>query len=630
MHLNEQNANRDVAKPSKLRFIVGTLLFGSILIILTCYWIISAENRVVWELTDFSIFPTVLFTFFLLAAISPFLRKYFKNTAPTSRELAMTYVMVSVATALAGHDIVRQLVPMIANAGWFATPENEWADIFFRFLPTWLTITDKKILQGYFEGDDTFWRPIYMEAWFIPIVAWSCLVIVLLFMMLCINIIIRKQWIDHEKLSYPLTTLPVELLGNTSNLFRNKLIWLGFGIAFGLELLAGLNYLFPVIPSLKIKYQLFFADRPWNAMGRLPVYVYPFAIGLGYLMPLDLALSFWAFYLFWGLQRVFFNATGWTTAIGFQTEQRAGAWIGIGLLALLTSRREILKVLVGVFSFRSKDTLYRLAVFGLLIGLAFVLIFWYYAGLSPWVALGYFGIYLVLCIGMTRMRAELGPPTHELHRVHPDRIMLLFLGSRPLGAQNLTNTTLLSWLAYGYRCHPMPHQLEAFKIGRHFRLRENRLVVALIVASIVGAVISIVGHVALYYEFRFARWGVGEFNRLQNWITSPRAPNLTAIQYMGFGFIFTVILTVLKRQFLWWPFYPVGYAVGNGWAIGWMWFSIFLGWLFKRILFTGGGVRAYRKALPLFLGLIFGQFLAGSLWSLLGVLFNKNMYTLFP
>ena len=630
MHQNEHSAIRDVAKPSRLRFVVGTLLFGSILIILTCYWIISAENRVVWELTDFSIFPTVLFTFFLLAAITPILRKYLKNIAPTSSELAMTYIMVSVATALAGHDIVRQLVPMIANAGWFATPENEWSDIFFRFLPTWLTITDRKILQGYFEADDTFWRPIYMEAWFVPIVAWSALVIVLMFMMLCINIIIRKQWIDHEKLSYPLTTLPVELLGNTSSLLRNKLIWLGFGIAFGLEILAGLNYLFPVIPSLKIKYQLFFADRPWNAIGRLPVYVYPFAIGLGFLMPLDLAMSFWAFYLFWGLQRVFFTATGWTTAIGFQTEQRAGAWIGIGLLALLTSRKEIQKVLGGVFSFKSKDPLYRLAVFGLLFGLAFVLIFWYYAGLSPWVALGYFGIYLVLCIGMTRMRAELGPPTHELHRVHPDRILLLFLGSRPLGAQNLTNTTLLSWLAYGYRCHPMPHQLEAFKIGRHFRLRENRLVVALIVASIVGAVISIVGHVALYYEFRFARWGVGEFNRLQNWITSPRAPNLSAIQYMGFGFVLTVILTILKRQFLWWPFYPVGYAVGNGWAIGWMWFSIFLGWLFKRITFTGGGVRAYRKVLPLFLGLIFGQFLAGSLWSLLGVLFNRNMYTLFP
>ena len=630
MHDHASDTNQDVDRSSTFRFVVGTLLFGSILIILTCYWIISAENRVVWELTDFSIFPTVLFTFFFLAALTPILKRIFRNAAPTKRELAMTYIMVSVATALAGHDIVRQLVPMIANAGWFATPENEWSDIFFRFLPTWLTITDRKILQGYFEGDDTFWQSHYMEAWMWPIIAWSALVIILMFMMLCVNIIIRRQWIDHEKLSYPLTTLPVELLGNTSSLFRNKLIWLGFGIAFTLEILAGLNYLFPVIPSMKIKYQLYFSDRPWNAIGRLPIYVYPFAIGLGYLMPLDLALSFWGFYLFWGLQRVLFTATGWTTAISFQTEQRTGAWIGIGLLALLTSRREIFSVLRGVFTFKSKDPLYNLAVFGFIIGLGCVLLFWYFAGLSPWVTLGYFVIYFVLCIGMTRMRAELGPPTHELHGVHPDRIMLLFMGSRPLGAQNLTNTTLLSWLAYGYRCHPMPHQLEAFKIGRQFRLRENRIVIALIIASIVGAVISIVGHVALYYEYRFARWGVGEFNRLQNWITTPRSPNLTAIQHIGFGFILTGVLTVLKRQFLWWPFYPVGYAVGNGWAIGWMWFSIFLGWLFKRILFTGGGVGSYRKALPLFLGLIFGQFLAGSLWSLLGVIFSKNMYTLFP
>ena len=620
----------DNRKSSALRFLFGTLVFGSILIILTCYWIISAENRVVWELTDFSIFPTVLFTFFLLALINPLLKKVFRGFAPTARELALTYTMVSVATALAGHDIVRQLVPMIANAGWFATPENEWSDLFFRFMPTWLTVTDRRILQGYFEGDDTFWQEHYLNAWMWPIIAWSGLVIVILFMMLCVNIIIRRQWIDHEKLSYPLTTLPVELLGNTSTLFRNKLFWLGFGIAFGLEILAGLNYLFPVIPSLKIKYLLYFSDRPWNAVGRLPIYVYPFAIGFGYLMPLELSLSFWFFYLFWGAQRVFFSATGWTTAIGLQTEQRSGAWLGIGTLALVTSRRQILGVLGGVFSFKSKDGLYRLAVFGLVISMALVLVFWYFAGLSPWVALGYFGIYLVLCLGMTRMRAELGPPTHELHNVHPDRIMLMFAGSRPLGTQNLTNTTLLSWLAYGYRCHPMPHQLEAFKIGRHFRLHENRLVIALIVASIVGAIVSIVGHVALYYEYRFAQWGVGEFHRLQSWIIAPRAPNLPAIQHIVFGFLFTGVLTFLKRRFLWWPLYPVGYAVGNGWAIGWMWFSIFLGWFFKQLLFTGGGVRAYRRALPLFLGFVFGQFLAGSLWSLIGIVLNMNMYTLFP
>ncbi|MXY29064.1 hypothetical protein F4Y59_13020, partial [Candidatus Poribacteria bacterium] len=208
MNHKASHTTEDDQKPSTLRFLVGTLVLGSVLIILSCYLIISAENLVVWELTDFSIFPTVLFTFILLALINPLLKKIFKGFAPTSRELALSYIMVSVATALAGHDIIRQLVPMIANAGWFATPENEWTELFFRFMPTWLTITDRGILQGYFEGDDTFWQEHYLQAWMWPIVAWSGLVIVLLFMMLCVNIIIRRQWVDHEKLSYPLTTLP--------------------------------------------------------------------------------------------------------------------------------------------------------------------------------------------------------------------------------------------------------------------------------------------------------------------------------------------------------------------------------------------------------------------------------------
>ena len=423
--------------------------------------------------------------------------------------------------------------------------------------------------------------------------------------------------------------MPIEVIGNTSKLFSNKLIWLGFGIALGLELLAGVNYLWPVVPALKIKHQLYFTEKPWSAVGRLPIYVYPFAIGLGYLMPLDLSLSFWFFYLFWGAQRVFFSAIGWITAIGMQTEQRGGAWVGIGVLALWTSRRHIVSVLKGVFSSRPQDALYRLAVLGLIFGLVFIVVFWYQAGLSPWVALGYFGIYFLLCTAMTRMRAELGPPTHELHSMHPDRIMIMFMGTRPFGTANLTNTRLLSWLAYGYRCHPMPHQLEAFKIGANFRLKEHWLVVAMIVASAVGAIMSIGGHVALYYKYRFARWGIGEFHQLQSWITFPRDVDYARLQHMTFGFLFTVLLTVLKRGFLWWPLYPVGFAVGNGWAIGWMWFSIFLGWLAKWLLFIGG-VRSYRRMLPLFLGLIFGQFVAGSLWSLIGVVTEKNVYTLFP
>ena len=632
--MNEKSTvltNQQLESGSTTRFIARVLIFGSLLITLNCYWIISAENRVIWELTDFSVFPTVLFTLFALAGVNLLLKRNFSNLALKNSEIAIIYVMVSVSTALAGHDIIRQLVPLMANPFWFATPENEWEELFFRHLPDWLTVPNRHLLRGYFESDENFWQPQYINAWIIPILAWTGFVVLLLFVTLCINIVIRQQWIEHEKLSYPLTVMPVEVIADKSKLFSNKLVWIGFLIAFGLEMVAGLNYLYPSIPPLKIKYVLPTSIRPWNAMSwGFAIYVYPFAIGLTYLMPLDLSLSLWFFLLTWKLQPVILTMLGFNTAVGLMNEQRSGAWIGIGVIALLTSRNHIVSVVKQVLVRKIDDGLYYLAVFGLIFGTALMVLFWYHAGLSPWVAIIYFVIYFVICVGMTRMRAELGPPTHELHGAHPDRLMVGFLGTRAIGAATLTNTTLLSWLAYGYRCHPMPHQLEGFKIGSYFDVRYRRLITAMILASIVGAFLSILLHVSLYHRFQFARWGVGEFNYLRSRILFPKEPNIEVMQHVGIGVAVTAILTVLKRRFIWWPFYPAGYAVSKGWAMTWMWFSIFLGWLAKRLLFSTGGVKYYRIMLPLFLGFIFGQFSAGSLWSLIGIITGKNMYTMFP
>ena len=63
------------------RFILRVLIFGSLLIALNCYWIVSGENRVVHELTDFSVFPTVLFTLFTLASVNLLLKRTFKTLA---------------------------------------------------------------------------------------------------------------------------------------------------------------------------------------------------------------------------------------------------------------------------------------------------------------------------------------------------------------------------------------------------------------------------------------------------------------------------------------------------------------------------------------------------------------------
>ena len=614
-----------------------SLLLGLALITLNCYWIIAAENRVIWEITDFSTFPTTLTTLLIVTILNVLFAKLLNLKRPPLDvgELVVVYVMVSIASGLAGHDMVRQLIPMMGNAFWYARPENEWADLFHRYLPTWLTVSDKEVLRGYYEGGgwSTFWDEKVIRAWLVPALAWSAFIILFLFMALCFNTIIRKQWIDHEKLSYPIIRLPQEMIANSSGFLSSRLMWLGFGIAFALELIAGIHYLYPIVPSPRLKYDIgrYFTERPWNAIGWLPIHVYPFAVGLGYLMPLDLSLSLWVFYLFWKFQLVFSAAVGWgRVGAGYQGEQRAGAWIGIALLALWTSRRFIWRVVSGVFKGSERDGLYRTAVIGFIISFALLVFFMNRAGMSWWFAASYLAIFFLFSIAITRMRAELGPPTHELHGMHPDRTMIMFIGTRRIGPQNLSVSTVFDWIAYGYRCHPMPHQLEGYKLASATGTDERRLAVAMVIAAAAGTFASILLHLWLYYKYRYVIWGVGEFYRLQSWLTYPIKFDELGVKQFAFGFLFSAFLTFMRRRFVWWPFYAVGYAVGGGWAISWMWFSIFLSWLSKRLLIGFGGLKMYRRAMPFFLGLILGQFFMGSMWALLGVILNKHMYTLFP
>jgi len=619
----------DARKDSLARAII----LGIILIILSATWVVGTENRIIWEITDFSLFPTVIFVLFILAIINILFGKALHKVGLLSpTEMAIIYVMLSIASSLFAHDMMRQLLPIMGNAFWFATPENEWQDLFHRYLPKWLVVSDMKTLDEYYRGGFSFFTTYNMKQWLVPALAWTAFIIVLLFGMLCVNIIIRKQWVENEKLSYPIIRLPLELSGNPKFL-TNKLMWIGFSTTLMIELLAGLHYLFPIVPSPGLKWSLtqHLTNRPWNAMGSFDMNIYGFAVGLAYFMPLSLAFSLWFFNLFWKMQLVFFSVIGWRAGGGWQAEQRAGAWLGIAILTLITSRHHIKDTIVSFIRKRSDYGLYRLAYFGLIFSAIFMMVFWYQAGVSIWAIPIYFIIYALLSIAITRMRAELGPPTHELHSVHPDQIMVMFAGTRPFGANTLAPFALLDWIAYGYRCHPMPHQLEAFKLSERLHININKMIIAIMVATLVGTIATFLAHLGFYYKYPgYAIWGTGPFYTLQSWLAHPTGPDLNTINHLGFGCFFTFFLMFMTRRYLWWPFHPVGYATGSGWAISYMWFSVFLSWLAKRLILNYGGSKAYRTAIPLFLGFILGQFFMGSFWSLLGLIINKSMYTIFP
>ena len=55
-------------------------------------------------------------------------------------------------------------------------------------------------------------------------------------------------------------------------------------------------------------------------------------------------------------------------------------------------------------------------------------------------------------------------------------------------------------------------------------------------------------------------------------------------------------------------------------------YSIFLSWLAKWLILRHGGLKAYRQAVPFFIGLILGEFIAGGLWSIIGIVFEMPVY----
>ena len=56
-----------------------------------------------------------------------------------------------------------------------------------RYIPSWFTVSNTEILEGYFHGESTFHTVRHIKAWFIPISMWSSFIFFLYFSLLCIS-----------------------------------------------------------------------------------------------------------------------------------------------------------------------------------------------------------------------------------------------------------------------------------------------------------------------------------------------------------------------------------------------------------------------------------------------------------
>ena len=619
------------------------LLIGALLIPINLYWLTLAETiyQPVFS-TLFTLFYNVTFTLFLLVVLNALLNKYAPNAALQPIELLIIYVMNAIATGIFGHDLLLVMVQHLTSF-WFVTPENEWMALFGRHIPEWATVYDSTALQGYHKGETTLYIAEHFKPWLIPALGWGGFLIVLFFVIACINVIIRKQWTENEKLAYPVIQLPMEMAKGGTGLLSNRMLWIGFGIAGTFDLMNGLHGLWPVAPNFAPLYNLgrFFTEKPWNAVGWLPMAVYPFVVGMAYFLPLNLAFSAWFFHLVWKADLVYRNAMGiWATPGPFRSYQTAGSWIILAILPLWSARLHLKQVLREIIRGKSPETAaneamsYRSALTGIILGVVALVMFLGYAGMTAWVVLLFLLIYILYAVAIARIRAEIGPPAHDAEFMGPDQMLLNVVGPRRIGVTNIAMFSHLFWMCRAYRSHPVGHQIEGFKMAQLLNAPSRHFLIAMILASIVGTFAGFWALLHNMYHFGadnvYHNIGDNGFRMLDSWIQHPRSQNYPMLRDVGIGAGITIALRVLHQRFLAFPFHPVGYAVACGWMMGGIWFSVFVAWLTKWAILKFGGIQLYRRMVPFFIGIILGQHVIGSLWTIFGEIRGQHVYRIFP
>jgi hypothetical protein len=366
-------------------------------------------------------------------------------------------------------------------------------------------------------------------------------------------------------------------------------------------------------------------------------------------MPTDLAFSCWFFFIFWKLQKVLASHIGMHGMPGFPfvEEQTAGGYYAIALMALWVTRQHLKRcalILVGrdvdgTTPWERQEV--RLAAILMAGGMTYLVWFCLHAGMTLPIVLVLFGLYFLISIAVTRMRAELGPPAHDLHHAGPQLQIMKFMGMANMHRDYPNDTAMFGFFNFfnrAYRGHPMPHGLEAFRIAERLKMDNLRYLIAMFVAIAAGIVFGLWSMLWVFDKYGAAAGAIGPgewfgreaWEEVNRWFTTPEIHQYHPTYAILIGLGFSLFLAVMRMSFRWWPFHPVGYAVSGSWSMEQLWLCVIIAWAIKVILLKYGGAKAYKPIVPLFVGLIMGDFMVGSFWNIYGIVMETKVYHFWP
>jgi hypothetical protein len=324
----------------------------------------------------------------------------------------------------------------------------------------------------------------------------------------------------------------------------------------------------------------------------------------------------------------------------------AGAFFVIVVYSMWLARRQLADVIRRAFGRQAEEPdddeplSYPAAFWGFIIGTAILVAWCVVAGMTPVVALAMILLFYVIMVAMAKFVAD-GGLLFVQAAFGPGHLMGTAVGTPALGPANLTILNVLQFIfMYDMRGYLMPSVMDSLRLGDGPKLRRRSLFTAIVLALVVGVIVSYISTLAFIYirgGIKMQPWflvqgNVLPYGRAIQQILNPTNTNWTDIGFTGVGAVVCGFLMFMRQHYVGWPIHPIGYAMGATLPLMEMWFPIFAGWAFKSIILRYGGRRSYVQFRPLFLGLILGEFGIAALWLLIDFFTTAPLqaHTIFP
>ncbi len=629
----------------------------------------------------------IYFYFFLICLLwNPFCTRYIPQLAMNVKEMAVAFVMTLTAGGFAWFGWMRQFAIQSVMISHSIANDRGWQEGKLGEYINPDTLPEKGENIAKFQNGNGAWLSIDEVPYWVwekPLIYWGTVILLVAIMSLALLMIVHRQWIRNEKLTYPLATVANSLFEKKdqkscfADIFRSKLFWMAFIFVLIIHLY---NFAQAADPTTKFKpIQMLY---PLSGLGETfpiinqagcgaifsGVKIMFLIVGISYFLAPALSLSVGLngfVYLLFAAE--VYEATGMAPNATENQVFRAGAYLAFVIMMIILGRRYYGAIFLKAISWKRVSKEEQGAVFGarLFILSALLLVFMFTLfGMDIIMASATTLILIMMYLVFTRIVCEAGIPLMTTPFA-PNVFFAKIFGGLAIGPENLMASGQTSGVLCGdMKQLMMPYVATGMKVTEDAGIKLRRVGMVVMLSIFLAFTVAVFMHIWQYYslgsnqyEANKSAWRNGisdsqaemaqlkindqlsepvnnaestvssrikeafNFSNIGARLKSIEPEKINYLVYFVLGIAAVFFTGFMRTRFLWWPFHAVIFCIWNTGPANIIWFSFLLGWFLRTIIVKLGGEKNYLKMKPLFLGLIFGEVAATGLFIISGLIF---------